>query len=558
MITFYKIFLCLFFALVLHLNAFSKEDKYLPEELGWRTEMIRDAAKDIILKTEQNGLLSPFMYNTCYQSWPSRFVQHWENYSQFRSGFHHLFWWADVFFTENIFDHEKNIKKFEKKIKGLKNLDELTLYSQLIAKEQSSVSRNFEKKAIVESILTTGWSEIQRQFEKLFDDHSYIHHPSFFFNRGMFNYDKGLYGKCIEDIQHLVETGKVTEILKYETENEAELMLDVARGFIEVCSYQQAVEILNQIIEKDPTNKDAIFERATAYFELGEFDRSLKDFLHQRSISIDKAALSPNWIEFSEGMLVGIKSGICCGAEEFFPTLLNSLHGIGNLIWATIEHPIQMPQQFALATMEFIEFLKETPKEELAAIVVPELYKLVTEWDDLFFRDKGHLAGYIFGKYGMDICLTTVCFKGAQGVKKIQQLKKAEKLCALETLAATQEQKEALIQSAKLWNENRNVWCARVELEADKQGKHLRGHRNFNESRSEWIHPDPEANIRKFGGKGQKISVGSELGIFKERVDCGEVIGFYFDKETNERIPTTMAIIHYSKKGAHIVPARPK
>ena len=43
----------------------------------------------------------------------------------------------------------------------------------------------------------------------------------------------------------------------------------------------------------------------------------------------------------------------------------------------------------------------------------------------------------------------------------------------------------------------------------------------------------------------------------KERIDFGQEIGVFRDADGNEA-PTTVGIIHYSKKGAHIVPARPR
>jgi filamentous hemagglutinin len=44
----------------------------------------------------------------------------------------------------------------------------------------------------------------------------------------------------------------------------------------------------------------------------------------------------------------------------------------------------------------------------------------------------------------------------------------------------------------------------------------------------------------------------------KERVDFGKNIGDYVDRDTGERSPTSIGIIHYGSKGAHIVPARPR
>ena len=50
---------------------------------------------------------------------------------------------------------------------------------------------------------------------------------------------------------------------------------------------------------------------------------------------------------------------------------------------------------------------------------------------------------------------------------------------------------------------------------------------------------------------------GENINNNKERVDFGKVIGNYVD-ENNNSIPTTVGIIHKSKTGFHIVPAKPK
>ncbi|MFQ5753886.1 MAG: polymorphic toxin type 50 domain-containing protein [bacterium] len=63
-------------------------------------------------------------------------------------------------------------------------------------------------------------------------------------------------------------------------------------------------------------------------------------------------------------------------------------------------------------------------------------------------------------------------------------------------------------------------------------------------------------------GKGQKIksSIPYSPG-YKERVNFGELIGEYVKlNEKGEIIrvaPTTKGIIHYSKKGIHVVPSDP-
>lgn len=87
-----------------------------------------------------------------------------------------------------------------------------------------------------------------------------------------------------------------------------------------------------------------------------------------------------------------------------------------------------------------------------------------------------------------------------------------------------------------------------------KQGKHIPGHNNFIPGRSELTISINEANnlVATYSGKGEP------LGDSKERVDFGRIIGNYVDPDTGTKHPTTMGIIHYSKSGMHIVPARPR
>lgn len=55
----------------------------------------------------------------------------------------------------------------------------------------------------------------------------------------------------------------------------------------------------------------------------------------------------------------------------------------------------------------------------------------------------------------------------------------------------------------------------------------------------------------------QKAGTGTMIGNNKERVDFGKIIGRYIDMAIGQSTDTTIGIIHYGNKGAHIVPARP-
>ena len=57
-------------------------------------------------------------------------------------------------------------------------------------------------------------------------------------------------------------------------------------------------------------------------------------------------------------------------------------------------------------------------------------------------------------------------------------------------------------------------------IRADKQGKHIPGHSNFQPGKSEWTHPDPQALLDQFGGTGIRDAQ-------RELVDFGAVMGFF-------------------------------
>ncbi len=93
----------------------------------------------------------------------------------------------------------------------------------------------------------------------------------------------------------------------------------------------------------------------------------------------------------------------------------------------------------------------------------------------------------------------------------------------------------------------------KYSIQKDRQGKHMVGHRNFKIGRSifDGTFDDAEQLVKQYAGTGITIGEG------KERVDFGKIIGQYVDQETGKKYPTTIGVIHYSKDGCHIVPARP-
>jgi hypothetical protein len=93
-------------------------------------------------------------------------------------------------------------------------------------------------------------------------------------------------------------------------------------------------------------------------------------------------------------------------------------------------------------------------------------------------------------------------------------------------------------------------------LNAEKQGRHVRGSRNFDPMRSE-LTADPGQLASRLGS-GQQVgphSIGSAGS--KERIDFGFKIGYHVDPSTGTRTATSKGIVHYATDDWHIVPARP-
>lgn len=94
------------------------------------------------------------------------------------------------------------------------------------------------------------------------------------------------------------------------------------------------------------------------------------------------------------------------------------------------------------------------------------------------------------------------------------------------------------------------------ELVKGRQNKHIEGAKGYIPGRS-ILTEDPKKLFNEYFGTGrlQFNQTGSNI---KEFIDAGQNIGIYKDHTTKITAPTSRFSIRYSKKGFHIVPARPK
>lgn len=99
-----------------------------------------------------------------------------------------------------------------------------------------------------------------------------------------------------------------------------------------------------------------------------------------------------------------------------------------------------------------------------------------------------------------------------------------------------------------------------LTIQADKQGKHIKGHKNFTDDKS-YLAVDTveegiklsQAIVEKYHGTGI-INYNKTKENIKEKVETDKTVGYVFSKQSNKWVATKAVTIHYSKNGTHIVP----
>lgn len=312
-------------------------------------------------------------------------------------------------------------------------------------------------------------------------------------------------------------------------------------------------------IHKNPNRKEAFFERASAYFELGDYQQAIEDYISSdfEKLSSDHKLVWNQIPRFGAGITKGIIQGAKEGLTEFIPETLSTLRGIGRGLWAFSADPVGASVAFCTSCNECIQFIKNHGQIEK---MVPELKQLLIQYDKLSDFERGNLIGTVIGKYGIDILIFNYSFKS---VKAFWELKAANRLLTLEALASPKNLgRELQSASKKFWSQRREfLKKANLSIHEGRQGKHIIKHKNYDprKNRSIFEHPNPKQLIEEFAGTGIKDSLTAPGSPgYKEVINFGEHIGFAIDAETLNKIPTTWGKVHYSKDGVHIVPYVPK
>ena len=112
----------------------------------------------------------------------------------------------------------------------------------------------------------------------------------------------------------------------------------------------------------------------------------------------------------------------------------------------------------------------------------------------------------------------------------------------------------------------KSIDFAKLKVEQSKQNKHISGTNEYKVAQANGQQKsilndnvDTQKLVNEYAGKGRVIPNKIPLGQpgSKEVVSSNQVIGKYYDPQTQQFSPTKNFTIHYSKNGVHIVPSRP-
>ena len=449
------------------------------------------------------------------------------------------------------FVSETQIRDGEKALRASTTKDQKKLAGNMCAEFAQERQKRSE-------ILNDVENQINQIYEDVFswciENHNW---KGSIYSRGLLFFDKGEFEDAFADVSYFISQVKQRD--------QAEFLNDVVffqqgKSASEIGLYHEAVVALSKAIEKNPQFKDAYFERAVAYFEMGKFDQAFNDYLVSNlkpNLSFENAE---DLLLFSSAITNGIQQGAAVAAVEFIPSLFSSVYGICEALWVFSQDPVQVSRDFADATLKCLNYVKESSTQEILAVIVPELKELIISWDSLDPAKRGEKAGHIIGKYGVEIFASIGIGKA---VKAFQDLKRANQLLIFETVATSKNNQARITAEALRHAEVRKqvLHSVNLKIQPDKQGKHVPGSWNYNPNNAKSIleHPDPQVLVNKFAGTGIKVNnVQPGLTGYQEKVNFGEFIGYVVDRKTGTQTPTTWGKIHYAKDGVHIVPTMPK
>lgn len=360
---------------------------------------------------------------------------------------------CDYFIREYQYRMQRHQSILESKcLRSERHRDDLKMYEAALAREQDLFAR---------------WKQLLRTKKAALDGlynemHTYCAQNHGFagaeYQAGVLYFDQGHADAAISSIGPLIEkilkdeSRYLAEVIKLKDQKDAhpgdttplkELLSELhqikGESHAELDQFNEAIISLTKAIEHDPKKKEVYLERASAYFETGDFTKSLEDFLHAE---VKTNQLLSHQLEFASGLILGIHHGL----EESMSGFIGSAKGLGHGLWALVCDPVDCSKELVDALRICILRVKNSTSKELFKVIAPELYELATHWDSLTDNNRGLLAGTVVGKYGVEIFAT---YGITKGIKAYRDLSRANKTLTLERAASNPQAAAKLQQAAE-------------------------------------------------------------------------------------------------------------
>lgn len=372
------------------------------------------------------------------------------SYSEYRKDLHYLMDYADRDFEGYNTSLTENIEELRQYIAISKmnpteyDLMLISQYEPIIKGKAAFLEEMIKCRPIVHSIFSNALNDLRGACEQVYtfciDSH---HDASSYYERGLIYFDQGKYFETINDISKAIDSND-------QSYKNSDMYLIEGRAYSDLGLYNEAIIALNKALAQDPMNKEALLERAVAYFETGDFDSSIEDFFNS---GIHSKPLDASHLDFAAGFFLGAMEGMKKFGTEFFPSLLATARGLGSTVWlfATSDPlGLQISEEMYNACQNFIRFLSNHTLPEIIETVSPKLKALIYNADTLTLKQKGEYLGYLIAKNGVEIVATV-------GATKIyQEIRKANAVLTLEALSAPM-QKTKMVEKALEWGEKHSA-----------------------------------------------------------------------------------------------------
>ena len=220
-------------------------------------------------------------------------------------------------------------------------------------------------------------------------------------------------------------------------------------------------------------------------------------------------------------------------------------------------HPWCRSTTIAVIHREWLADMKRTAKDANGKVILIPANMTYQEWYDTYIRDNP--AGQAEEK---KIKNRSADRQQHEKYRKILGDKVPESFVRFQDMKYNDTEKWEKVQLEYKDVQLQKKICSESyskQIEEGKQGKHILGHNNYIEGRSYLTVDIKEVQnlVNKYAGTGKIQRDAQGRWNHKEIVNMQRNVGVYKDLKGNE-LPTGVVTIHYSQKGVHIVPAKPK